>query len=149
MRQQLTWERCFILLFVDHMNIVEDRKKKFDDLYYWKIYKWLSFIALKSRSSCKIHAKNNAQKMCDVKTLNSIDRFIQLNLDCNIYEDCTFNKHLQWSFFKIKDRHWNLRKIDNQLFVQLFYARHRSSSFFNYKEGEISRKISIHSIMIR
>ena len=31
------------------------------------------------------------KKCANVKTLNSIDQFIQLNSDCNICEDCTFN----------------------------------------------------------
>ena len=32
--------------------------------WYWKIYEWLSFIALKSRYSCKIHAVE-AQEVCE------------------------------------------------------------------------------------
>ena len=60
-------------------------------IIYWKIYEWLSFIALKSRFFCKIHAELKHKRCENVKTLNSIDRFIQLNSDCSICEDCTFN----------------------------------------------------------
>ena len=67
-----------------------DLNKSLFYLFYWKIYEWLSFIALKSRYSCKIHAVE-AQEVCECQGAK---------LNWSIHTTGLWSQHLRRLYFQ-------------------------------------------------
>ena len=87
----------------------------------------------------------------NVKTLISINRFIQLNFDCNICEDCTsqqkskkrtFQKKLQWALRKLENREFHVRISERWIVIDNVRS-HKKIDFFwfdNEKQIHMTKK---------